>query len=124
MNFLEIKPTDLENNGWITYPTRIFSKFNDPIYDLKNKLEKALNEVKMENWGAWLNVSQELIVSKEEQYIFMRDFDDFQSETEGYENTHHSLNQNRQIFAKITFHQFDKGGADYDYIIKANFYTK
>ena len=124
MNFLEITPTDLENDGFIYYPKRIFSKFNDPIYDLKNKLEKALNDVKMENWGAWLNVSQDLIVSKEEQYIFMRDFDDFQSETEGYENTHHSLNTNCKIFAKITFHQFDKGGADYDYIIKANFYTK
>lgn len=124
MEFLTLTPTDLENQNWIHYPVRIFSRFNNPMYDLKDKLEKALSDVKMENWGAWLNVSQELIVSKEEQYIFMRDFEQFQSESEGYENTHHSLNPNHKIFAKITFYQFDKGGADYDYIIKAEFYTK
>jgi hypothetical protein len=124
MKFLTLKPTDLENQGWIFYPAQIFSQFNDPKYNLQEKLTLALENVKMENWGAWLNVSQSIIVSKAEQHIFMRDFHQFQSTKEGADNTHHSLNDTHAIYAKITFKLFDKGGRDYDHIITAEFYTK
>lgn len=88
---------------------------------LVEKIDEAISNTKMENWGAWLGVKLTGIVSELDNYKIFRERDSFIADTNG--NTIKPVYRNN-VYAQITGAIFNpKPGKD-EYQIHMNFYIK
>jgi hypothetical protein len=119
MNFITLKPTDLENHEWTSKPIEIFSRFNHPEFNLKELIKESLDNVKMEGWGAWIGVKKSIEVSELEQYVFIREWDNF---SQVNNNSYHPITVEKLgVYAHLGFsNKTDEG----KYFISIELYIK
>ena len=87
---------------------------------LREKIDEALDSVKMESWGAWLNVGAKFKVSELENYKISRERDSFIADSNG--NTINPV-YGDNVYAKIESGIFNPKPGEDEYYISLNFFV-